>query len=156
MSNFYFSALLIFALVKVTLAADKSGVSPNTISVPKGPGSIEGLGESFQPTLNTGTAKYSVGLKVSPGTAGHAPVISLNYESGSGNGPEGFGWQLNIPFIQRQSDEGIPTYDGYVGFARADRFISDTKEVLVPQANGDYFSENEGGFVRFRQVGSGN
>ena len=34
-------------------AADKSGVSPNTISLPKGPGSIEGLGESFQPTLNT-------------------------------------------------------------------------------------------------------
>ena len=36
-------------------AADKSGVSPTTISLPKGPGSVEGLGESFQPTLNTGT-----------------------------------------------------------------------------------------------------
>jgi len=40
------------------IAADKSGVSPNAISVPKGPGSIEGLGDSFQPSLNTGTAKY--------------------------------------------------------------------------------------------------
>ena len=46
------------------VAADKSGVSPNTISLPKGPGSIEGLGESFQPTLNTGTAKYGVRFAV--------------------------------------------------------------------------------------------
>src|SRR5437660_6457149 len=58
-------------------AADKSGVSPNTISLPKGPGSIEGLGESFQPTLNTGTAKYSIALKVPPGTAGHTPELRL-------------------------------------------------------------------------------
>jgi hypothetical protein len=142
-------------VVRIAIAADKSGVSPNTISVPKGPGSIEGLGESFQPTLNTGTAKYSVNLKVPPGTAGHAPTLSLNYESGSGNGPLGFGWQLNSAFIQRQSDEGIPTYGANVGFTRADRFISDPKEVLVPQANGDFFSENEGSFVRFRQAASG-
>src|SRR5258705_4253099 len=60
-----------------SIAADKSGVSPNTISLPKGPGSIEGLGESFQPTLNTGTAKYGIALKVPPGTAGQAPALTL-------------------------------------------------------------------------------
>ena len=136
----------------MVLGADKNGVSPNTISVPKGPGSIEGLGESFQPTLNTGTAKYAIGLKLPPGTAGHAPALALNYEAGGGNGPVGFGWQLALPFIQRQSDEGIPTYGAFVGFSRADQFISDSKEALVPLANGDYFSENEGSFVRFRQV----
>ena len=59
------------------LAADKSGVSPNTISLPKGPGSIEGLGESFQPTLNTGTAKYGVRLTVPPGVAGQTPGLAL-------------------------------------------------------------------------------
>src|SRR5678815_5504200 len=52
----------IIFLVGTLGAADKSGVSPNTISVPKGPGSIEGLGEAFQPTLNTGTAKYNICL----------------------------------------------------------------------------------------------
>src|SRR4051794_26384720 len=60
-----------------SLAADKSGVGPNSISLPKGPGSIEGLGESFQPSLNTGTANYGVALKLPPGVAGHAPSLSL-------------------------------------------------------------------------------
>src|SRR5213592_403561 len=71
-------------------AADKSGVSPNSISLPKGPGSIEGLGESFQPTLNTGTAKYGISVKLPPGVAGHGPALSLSYEGGGGNGPLGY------------------------------------------------------------------
>ena len=33
--------------------ADKSGVRPNVISVPAGPGTIKGLGEQFEPSLNT-------------------------------------------------------------------------------------------------------
>src|SRR5690242_9569731 len=92
--RFTLLAIFLFGAVISPEAADKSGVTPNTISVPKGPGSIEGLGESFQPTLNTGTAKYSIGLKVPPGTAGSAPSIALVYEGGSGNGPLGFGWQM--------------------------------------------------------------
>ena len=38
--------------VNATLAADKNGVSPQVISLPSGPGSVQGLGESFQPQLN--------------------------------------------------------------------------------------------------------
>lgn len=30
---------------------DKSGVKPSVLSLPSGPGSIEGLGESFEPQL---------------------------------------------------------------------------------------------------------
>src|SRR5437868_2329446 len=97
-------ALFAFFCGYPALAADKSGVSPNTISLPKGPGSIEGLGESFQPTLNTGTAKYSIGLKLPPGTAGQAPELRLLYEGGAGNGPLGFGWQLQLAYVQRRSD----------------------------------------------------
>src|SRR5262245_63912817 len=85
----------------LAFGADKSGVSPNSISLPKGPGSIEGLGESFQPCLNTGTARYSIGLKLSPGTAGNQPHLSLSYDGGSGNGPLGYGWHLALPSIQR-------------------------------------------------------
>src|SRR2546428_9894348 len=96
--------LLAFFCGHPSPAADKSGVGPNTISLPKGPGSIEGLGESFQPTLNTGTAKYGVALKVPPGTAGHAPTLSLSYEGGGGNGPLGFGWSLPMTYVQRRSD----------------------------------------------------
>ena len=136
-----------------TKAADKNGVSPNTISVPKGPGSIEGLGESFQPSLNTGTAKYGVTLMVPPGTVGHAPALALQYDGGGGNGILGFGWSLPLPFIQRQTDHGIPTYGENVGLSRDDRFINELKEELVPAADGYFFCKNEGAFVRYRQVG---
>lgn len=146
-------------------AADKSGVTPNTISLPSGPGSIEGLGEAFQPSLNTGTAKYGVGLRLPPGTARHAPSLSLRYEGGSGNGPVGFGWNLPVPYIQRQCDKGIPRYidddnqldddrDGETDeYDERDVFINEMKEELVPQANGYFFCENEGAFIRYRRNG---
>src|SRR5438876_6745042 len=104
--------LLALLICFTAAAADKSGVSPNAISLPKGPGSIEGLGESFQPTLNTGTAKYGIALKLPPGTAGQTPKLRLSYEGGSGNGPLGFGWNLSLPMIQRRTDKGTPLYEG--------------------------------------------
>ncbi|MFO1499197.1 MAG: toxin TcdB middle/N-terminal domain-containing protein [Verrucomicrobiota bacterium] len=134
-------------------AADKSGVSPNAISVPKGPGSIEGLGESFQPTLNTGTAKYSVNLQLPPGVAGHQPKLSLSYEGGGANGPIGYGWNLAVPCIQRRTDKGIPTYGRIPGVNRPDKFINEQREELVPTGDGFYFAENESAFVRYRSIG---
>jgi hypothetical protein len=147
-------AVSVWCLCAATcLAADKNGVSPTAISLPKGPGSIEGLGESFQPSLNTGTAKYRVSLSVPPGVAGHTPVLALSYEGGAGNGPLGYGWQLPLASVQRRTDHGIPTYDEDVGFARQDTFINEAREELVPQINGFYFCRNEGAFIRYRQVG---
>ncbi|MHC1768190.1 MAG: toxin TcdB middle/N-terminal domain-containing protein [Verrucomicrobiia bacterium] len=148
------------------LAADKSGVSANTISLPSGPGSIEGLGESFQPALNTGTAKYGVSLKLPPGTAGHAPGVGLSYEGGAGNGPVGFGWGLPVAFVQRQCDKGIPRYldDSHNGIDddddgvtdepdEVDVFVNEQKEELVPTTDGYYFCKNEGAFIRYRRNG---
>jgi RHS repeat-associated protein len=135
-------------------AADKSGVSPNTISLPKGPGSVEGLGESFQPTLNTGTAKYGLGIKLPPGTAGHQPALGLSYDGGGANGPLGFGWSLSLPSIQRRADKGIPTYGESPGVSRPDVYINESREELVPMADGFWFCKNEGAFVRYRQVGA--
>jgi RHS repeat-associated protein len=152
--------------VGVCFGADKNGVSPNTISLPSGPGSIEGLGESFQPTLNTGTAKYRVALTVPPGTAGHKPDLALTYDGGGSNGPLGIGWSLGIPFVQRQTDKGIPRYvdtangvdddlDGVIDNPQEmDVFINDAREELVPTAEGFYLCENEGAFVRYARIGN--
>lgn len=144
-------ACLAFICAITATAADKSGVSPSSISVPKGPGSIEGLGESFQPSLNSGTAKHSVKLRVPNGVAGLEPQLELIYESGNGNGPLGLGWRFGLDFIQRMTDQGMPTYGLIPNFPRPDKFISDAKEELVPTAGGYYFSKNEGAFVRYVQ-----
>ena len=147
-----FCALFAFSCGHPSFAADKSGVSPNTISLPQGPGSIEGLGESFQPTLNTGTAKYGVRLTVPPGIAGQTSELALHYEGGGGNGPLGFGWSFSQPAIQRRCDKGIPTYGEDLGVPRQDIFINDSREELVPTAGGSYFCKNESTFVRYRLV----
>jgi RHS repeat-associated protein len=148
-----------------SLAADKSGVGPNTISLPKGPGSIEGLGEAFQPTLNTGTAKYRVGLSLPPGTGGHSPQVALSYEGGAGNGILGFGWRLPVAYVQRETDKGIPRYiDGPNGLdddgdgmvdnpEEMDMLINESKEELVLRSDGFWFCKNEGAFIRYRRAG---
>lgn len=139
-------------LTAAAWAADKNGVSPSAISVPKGPGSIEGLGESFQPSLNTGTAQSGLSLKLPPGVRGFQPSLRFDYEGGGANGPLGYGWRISLPSIQRRTDKGIPTYGQALGLERPDRFINEMKEELVPQADGYYFCENEGAFIRYRQV----
>jgi RHS repeat-associated protein len=146
-------------------ALDKSGVSPNVLSLPDGPGSIRGLGETFEPSLFTGTAKYGIGLTVPPAAGAAKPAISISYDSGEGNGPLGFGWDLNIPYIQRKTSKGVPRYidadnsvdddgDGAVDEpGEWDLFITDQPEDLVPQADGYYFCETEETFIRYRRVG---
>lgn len=146
-------------------SVDKSGVTPNTISLPSGPGSIEGLGESFQPTLNTGQASYKVQLVLPKGTAGHTPNLALNYNGGNANSAFGYGWSMNLPRIQRQCDKGIPLYvedangldddrDGQIDEAdELDVFINEMKEELVLTESGYYFCENEEAFIRYEKVG---
>ncbi len=143
---------LLFLPPACAFGADKNGVAPSAISLPKGPGAIEGLGESFQPRLNTGTAAYGINLSVPAGTAGRQPSLKLSYEGGGGNGVLGYGWSLPLPMIQRRTDHGIPLYGRDLGLDRPDCFINESKEELVPQADGYYFCENEGAFVRYRQV----
>lgn len=154
-------------LASPVAATDKSGVKANTISLPSGPGSIEGLGDSFEPALNTGTAKYGLNIVVPPGTAGHAPSVGLSYEGGRGNGSLGFGWGLGMPYVQRQTDKGIPRYvdapnkvdddaDGTTDEVdELDQFVTDSGEELVPvapAADGYFFCENESAFIRYRRV----
>lgn len=123
---------------------DKSGVSANSISLPSGPGSIEGLGESFEPQLNTGTSSYSVGFELPPGRVGFAPSLGLSYNSGLGNSCVGIGWSLNVPQIKRQTDKGFPNYND------SDTFIFQGEE-LVALSDGTFRCENETGFQRFRK-----
>jgi RHS repeat-associated protein len=128
---------------------DKSGVKPSDISLPSGAGSIEGLGQSFEPQLNTGGSSYGVSITVPPGRAGLAPSVHLGYNSFAGNGITGIGWSLEFMSVTRQTDKGFPAYDS------GDTFVFGGEE-LVPLNNAgrDWRCENERSFQRLRQIDS--
>src|SRR4051794_8437308 len=61
-----------------------SSIGWTRISLPKGPGSIHGLGRNFEPSLASGTASYGVNIAMPPGAGGFGPSLSLEYDSGGG------------------------------------------------------------------------
>ena len=81
-----------------------------TIALPTPARGIHGIGEKFAANPVTGTASMSVPLAASPGRSGFGPQLALTYDSGAGNGPFGFGWNLAIPAITRKTDKGLPQY----------------------------------------------
>jgi len=100
-----------------------------TISLPKGGGAIRGIGEKFAANPVTGTGSMTVPIATSPGRSGFGPQLSLSYDSGSGNGPFGFGWNLSLPSITRKTDKGLPQY---LDAVESDVFILSGAEDLVP------------------------
>src|SRR3954449_7286977 len=77
-----------------------------SISLPKGGGAIRGVGEKFAANPVTGTGSMSVPIASSPGRSGFGPQLSLDYDSGAGNGPFGFGWRLSLSSVPRENHKG--------------------------------------------------
>lgn len=127
-------------------AAAEGGAGPPqvaapSISVPKGGGALRGMGEKFAVAPATGTASMTVPVTTSEGRSGFGPELSLSYDSGSGNGPFGFGWSLGLPSITRKTDKGLPRYHDA---AESDVFILSGGEDLVPvlAEGGDRFKDD--------------
>jgi RHS repeat-associated protein len=113
--------------------ADKSGVTNKSISVPKGSGTIEGMGESFSAQLSTGIATFSVPFALPAARGGAQPSLGLSYSSSGGYGVAGVGWSVGVPFIARQSDRGVPGYNDQSGWhAEQDHFVFNGGQELVP------------------------
>ncbi|HEV3193577.1 MAG TPA: SpvB/TcaC N-terminal domain-containing protein, partial [Polyangiaceae bacterium] len=90
-------------------ARASSALEPTHISLPSGPGSIEGLGRNFAPSLASGTASYGVDIAVPPSAGGFAPHVSLDYDSAGGVTEVGMGWRIaGIPSVRRRSENGLP------------------------------------------------
>ena len=142
------TVLLLWGLLTAPAADVKKGVGPDKISLPSGPGSIEGLGDAFEPQLNSGTSAYSVKIAVPPGTAGLQPEVVLRYNAGGGNGPFGLAWSWSPMSIQRQVEKGLPNYTA------SDVFTFQGEE-LVELTDGTFRLENESGFLRVRRHGEG-
>jgi RHS repeat-associated protein len=107
----------------------KSPFSAPRISLPKGGGAIRGIGEKFSANAVTGTGSLSIPIPVSPARSGFNPQLSLQYDSGDGNGVFGIGWSLTLPSITRKTDKGLPQYRDH---EESDVFILSGAEDLVP------------------------
>jgi len=134
-------------------AAGQSGFS-SSISLPKGGGAIRGIGEKFAANPVTGTGSLNVPIATTPGRSGFGPQLSLSYDSGSGNGPFGFGWSLSLPSITRKTDKGLPMYQDA---EESDVFILSGAEDLVPvlvnqdgEWQRDSFDTDDGTFTILR------
>src|SRR5262245_51805005 len=163
------SSLCILCLAATPLLAiDKNGVAPQAISLPTGPGSIQGLGESFQPQLNTGSGSYSVSIELPVGSGGQTPELTLSYDTGSPNGILGLGWTLTgLKAVARNTDDGVPLYvDGPNGAdddldgvtdnpQELDRISGMDQEELVLLSDGSYRAETESAFLRYERSGAG-
>ncbi len=112
-----------------------------SIILPTGGGAIRGIGEKFAANPVTGTGSLTIPIYTSPGRSGFGPQLSLAYNSGSGNGPLGFGWSLALPSITRKTDKGLPHY---ADAEESDVFILSGAEDLVPllvEQNGQWARE---------------
>jgi len=148
--------------------ADKNGVSPQVISIPTGPGSVSGLGESFQPQINNGGGAYAITIRVPKGPNGLTPQLALQYHTGNGNGPLGIGWKLSsLTMISRNIDHGLPLYvesdngldddfDGVVDNPEEiDTYSGVDLEELIPLPDSTFRSENENTFMRYERSNAG-
>ncbi len=137
---------LIFSTV--AFAEDKSAVSPAHIKLPKGPGSLDGVGENVEPNLNMGLMSYGIPIVVPGGYAGLSPSMRISYSSGSPSSVVGMGWNFTSSSIERMTSKGIPFYN------RDDRFAANGSDELVRVSDvaNVYRARFEGGFVRYTWV----
>ncbi|WP_367108741.1 SpvB/TcaC N-terminal domain-containing protein [uncultured Psychrobacter sp.] len=126
----------------------RQGSAP-TISLPKGGGAIQSIGEKFATNPVTGTGSMSVPIATSPGRSGFGPQLALSYDSGSGNGVYGFGWNLSLPSITRKTAKGLPRYHDA---EESDIFLLSGAEDLVPllESDGIRFEASVSGYLIHR------
>ncbi|HET9431288.1 MAG TPA: SpvB/TcaC N-terminal domain-containing protein, partial [Chitinophagaceae bacterium] len=145
-----------------------SGISAPQISLPKGGGSIRSIDEKFSVNAANGTSGCSIPFPFSPSRNGFMPGLTLGYNSGSGNGTFGLGWNAEPAAIVRRTDKHLPQYnDGN----ESDTFIFSGAEDLVPaftkDASGNWVKDSsttngitvtrykprlEGGFARIEKI----
>ena len=129
--------------------ANKSPVSRQSASIPAGGGDIRGLGETFQPDLNSGVGSYRVALDLLPGVRSLQPALALSYNTGAGNGPWGLGWSLPLATVTRRTFRGTPSYtDNNV-------FLFSGQSELVPVAPQIWRSSIENAFERIIRTAEG-
>lgn len=111
------------------------------ITLPKGGGSIKTIDEKFSVNAVNGTSGFSIPFPFSPSRNGFMPALGLSYNSGSGNGIFGLGWNAEPPSITRKTDKKLPEYDDA---NESDVFVFSGEEDLVPS----YVKDEAGNWIK--------
>src|SRR5215510_3658415 len=69
-------------------------VSPQTVKLPDGPGSVRGMASDASVNAFTGQVTYEVPIELPSAQRGVAPRLALRYNGALGNGPLGIGWSI--------------------------------------------------------------
>lgn len=128
-------------------AHGQHGAGDDRVSLPDGPGSIEGLGANVSINPMMGQASFSIPIMVPKGFPSTTPNLKLSYSSGGGVGSVGVGWSLSTPYVERMTFRGVPRYD------TLDRFAVDGLAHLTQIPGSDppeYRPRFEGGFVVYQ------
>ncbi|KAF4443777.1 rhs repeat-associated core domain [Fusarium acutatum] len=100
-------------------------------------GSHRPIDQTFKMNPLNGTMSLAIPIPLTEGRDGFGPKLELSYNSGSGNGYFGIGWQLNVSSITRMTSKRVPMYDG------TDTFLLSGEDELVPMGDSE---QNPDGF----------
>ncbi len=112
---------------------DTFSIQAPQINLPKGGGAIKSIDEKFSVNAVNGTASFSLPIPF-PKARGFSPSLMLSYNSGSGNGLFGLGWNLSLSSIKRKTENELPQY---LDDINSDTFMFSGAEDLVPEFKRD-------------------
>jgi hypothetical protein len=73
-------------------------------------GSPQNVINNFHVDPSSGTGAISLPIYTPPGRKGLQPGVGLTYSHRGGNGPFGFGWQVDFGYIERSTKKGPPSF----------------------------------------------
>lgn len=152
MTRLRFLGAAISLWMTVASASAQTGVSDDRVSLPEGPGSVDGFSDNATVSGNMGMMSYTIPVTLPSGYAGLTPQVTLAYSSSTGNTALGMGWDISVSSIERTTIRGLPKYDA------SDEFAADGGSQLVEvETSGvpEYRARFEKGFVRYRWHGRG-
>jgi RHS repeat-associated protein len=138
--RFKLCAAALFLVSSASTASAQHGAGDDRVSLPEGPGSLEGIGDNAAISGNMGSMSYSVPIEVPAGFPAVTPNLALNYDSAGPAGVMGIGWDMPVPFVERMTNWRLPDYD------LDDDFVAGGQ--LVHVGDGVYRNRFEKGFSR--------
>ena len=110
--------------------ASSNALQVPEITLPKGGGALKGIDEKFEVNPVNGTNSMTIPLPIAPARGGFSPSLSLQYNSGGGNGLFGLGWGMSLPTIRRKTDQQLPLYRDNI---ESDTYLFAGVEDLIPK-----------------------